>query len=69
MLTPIKYTDIKEQKLDLTFDELVAIEEAAETDATVRVWLKLFNAGDAKALQTLNVLVDKNLLAADRCIF
>lgn len=80
MLKPITYNDIKEDKKlsklefrnRFTFDELVAIEEASNTDSGVRVLqtnlniAEYINVKDVNTISGINYLVSKNLLTQDR---
>jgi len=81
MLTPIKYEDIKQTNTKysklafrnkFTFLELITIEEAAATDAGVRVLQTNLNVADFIDISDLNTqqgimyLVSKGLLTNER---
>jgi hypothetical protein len=79
MLTPITYKDIKNKKLSklefrnlFTFEELIAIEEAAISDAGVRVLkdnqalAEFINLTDQNTIVGISYLVSKNLLSRER---
>ena len=67
MLKPIKFEDIVVKEVKFSFEDIVAIETAAETDAVVRAFMKVqdlsanVNMSDPRVVEGLNMLIAKGI--------